>query len=51
MNQLDRLKAQVPEGGAGGTTGALADRVVELQRRAGLLSNSTSSMMEALEGD
>ncbi|XP_011611933.1 laminin subunit beta-3 isoform X1 [Takifugu rubripes] len=48
--QLDRLKAQVPPGGAGGSTGALADRVAELQKKAGLLANSTGSMFKALEG-
>lgn len=48
--QLDRLKAQVPPGGAGGSTGALADRVAELQKKAGLLANTTGSMFKALEG-
>lgn len=50
VKQLDRLKAQVPPGGAVGSTGALADRVAELHKKTGLLANTTGSMFKVLEG-
>lgn len=50
VKQLGRLKAQVPPGGAGGSTGAVADQVAELKKKAGDLANTTGSMFKALEG-
>lgn len=50
MKQLDLLKAQASLGGAGGTAGALADRVAELQKKAALLANTTDTMLKTLEG-
>ncbi|XP_035517151.1 laminin subunit beta-3 [Morone saxatilis] len=50
VEQLDRLKDKAAASGSGGDAGLLGDRLAKLQKDAGVLVNTTESMMEALEG-
>ncbi|XP_037620786.1 laminin subunit beta-3-like isoform X1 [Sebastes umbrosus] len=48
--QLKRLKDEVPALGDGGDTGTAGERLAKLKENAGILTNTTENMMNALEG-
>ncbi|GAA6225593.1 laminin subunit beta-3 [Lates japonicus] len=48
--QLDDLKDKAAASGSGGEAGPVGERLAKLQQDAGLLANTTDSMMNALEG-
>ncbi|XP_060925892.1 laminin subunit beta-3 [Limanda limanda] len=49
-DELDQLKDKVAAGGSGGDAGEVGDRLAKLQQDAGTLANTTTDMMNSLEG-
>ncbi|KAM8757559.1 laminin subunit beta-3 isoform 1-T2 [Acanthopagrus schlegelii] len=50
LEQLGRLKDLAPSSGSGTEEGPVGDRLAKLQQDAGVLANTTDTMLKALEG-